>query len=204
MYVPKEFQHNDINQLINEIRKIGFGILLSNNDEYRIEATHLPFLIQKNEDKLYLITHLAKPNPQWKSIDEKESLVIFQGPHSYISASWYEEKNTVSTWNYTAIHAYGLVRTIENKDEIREIVLQTTDFYEHGQEKKWQYEDHYEYVEKLLSGIVCLKIEITELIGKKKLSQNHTVERREKVINALQNEVKYDSKQIAELMKTLL
>jgi transcriptional regulator len=204
MYVPKEFQHNDINQLLNEIKKLGFGLLLSNNAEFRIEATHLPFLIQKEEEKIYLITHLAKPNPQWKTMDEKECLVIFQGPHSYISSSWYEEKNTVSTWNYTAIHTYGLVKTIEDKDEIREIVLQTTEFYEQGQQKKWRYEDHQEYVEKLLSGIVCLKIEVTELIGKRKLSQNHSVERREKVINALENEVKYDSKQIAELMKAEL
>ncbi|MFB7142374.1 FMN-binding negative transcriptional regulator [Gottfriedia sp. NPDC056225] len=201
MYVPKEFQEKDLQQLIAEMKKNGFGILLSNNNEAKIEATHLPFIIHEEGEKLFLITHLAKPNPQWKSINGKECLIIFQGPHAYISATWYEEKNTVSTWNYTAIHAYGNVEAITDKDEMRQIVLMTTDYFEKGQAKPWKYEDHQEYVEKLLSGIVCLKIEVTELIGKKKLSQNHTMERRERVIAALQNEEKYSSKEIAELMK---
>ncbi len=204
MYVPKEFKETDLNQLLAEMKKNSFGILLSNNDEAKIEATHLPFIIQEVDENLVIITHLAKPNPQWKTMNGKESLIIFPGPHAYVSASWYEEKNTVSTWNYTAIHAYGKVTIIENKDEMRQIVLKTTDYFEKGQSKPWKYEDHKEYVEKLLSGIVCLKIEVTELIGKKKLSQNHSSERREKVIAALQNEEKYSSKEIAELMKAKL
>ncbi|MEH7400071.1 FMN-binding negative transcriptional regulator [Gottfriedia acidiceleris] len=204
MYVPKEFKETDLNQLIAEMKKNSFGILLSNNDEAKIEATHLPFIIREDKENLMIITHLAKPNPQWKTMNGKECLIIFPGPHAYVSASWYEEKNTVSTWNYTAIHAYGKVTTIENKDEMRQIVLKTTDFFEKRQSKPWKYEDHTDYVEKLLSGIVCLKIEVTELIGKKKLSQNHSMERREKVITALQNEEKYSSKEIAELMKAKL
>ncbi|WP_088041082.1 FMN-binding negative transcriptional regulator [Bacillus sp. EAC] len=201
MYVPKEFKENDINRIISEIQKLSFGILLSTNHEVRIEATHLPFIVKKDHEKLYLITHLAKPNPQWKSLEGKECLVVFQGPHGYVSASWYEEKNTVSTWNYTAIHVYGQVKTIQDKDEMRKIVLHTTDYFEKGEASPWKYEDHQEYVEKLLSGIVCLEIEVTELIGKKKLSQNHSVDRREKVISALQKEEKYQSREIAELMK---
>ncbi|PGL69406.1 transcriptional regulator [Bacillus sp. AFS055030] len=204
MYVPKEFTETDLNQLIKEMKKNSFGILVSNNDEAKIEATHLPFIIQEAKESLIIITHLAKPNPQWKTLNGKECLIIFPGPHAYVSASWYEEKNTVSTWNYTAIHAYGKVITIENKDEMRKIVLKTTDYFEKGQSKPWKYEDHSDYVEKLLSGIVCLKIEVIELIGKKKLSQNHSIERREKVIAALQNEEKYSSKEIAELMRAKL
>ena len=204
MYVPKEFKETDLLKLIAEMKKNSFGILLSNSDEAKIEATHLPFIIHEKEENLILITHLAKPNPQWKTMNGKECLIIFPGPHAYVSASWYEEKNTVSTWNYTAIHAYGKVTTIENKDEMRQIVLKTTDYFEKGQSKPWKYEDQNEYVEKLLSGIVCLKIEVSELIGKKKLSQNHSIERREKVIAALQNEEKYSSKEIAELMKAKL
>lgn len=201
MFVPKEFRVNDLNQIISEIKKNSFGILISNNDDFRMEATHLPFLIKQEEEKYYLITHLARANQQWKSIKDKECLVIFQGPHAYISASWYQDKNTVSTWNYTAIHVYGNVTVIHDVDEMRKIVLNTADTYEKGQKNPWQYNEHKDYVEKLLSGIVCLKIEITELIGKKKLSQNHSEERRERVIEALQKEDKYQSKEIAELMR---
>lgn len=206
LYIPKEFKEQDRKQMITEIKQSSFGLLLSNshNSGNRIAASHLPFMIKEEVDKLYLITHLAKPNPQWKTLDGEECLVIFQGPYAYVSASWYEEKNTVSTWNYTAVHAYGQVSIIKDLNEMREIVLHTTDYFEKDLAVKWQYEDHHEYVEKLLSGIVCLKIEVTELIGKKKLSQNHSVERREKVISALQNEEKYQSKKIAELMKEKL
>ncbi|MGG2027054.1 FMN-binding negative transcriptional regulator [Gottfriedia sp. S16(2024)] len=84
----------------------------------------------------------------------KDCLIIFPGPHAYVSASWYEEKNIVSIWNYTAIHDYGKVTTIENKDEMRQIGLKTSDYFEKRQSKPWKYEDHTEYGEKLLSGIV--------------------------------------------------
>jgi len=206
VYIPKEFKEEDMKQMIKEIKQTGFGILLSNSQGQgnRIAATHLPFIIHEELGKLYLITHLAKPNPQWKTLDGEECLVIFQGPHAYVSASWYEEKNTVSTWNYTAIHVYGKVSVINEVNKMREIVLHTTDYFEKDMAEKWQYEEHSEYVEKLLSGIVCLKIEVTECMGKKKLSQNHSIDRREKVISALENEKKYDSKEIAELMKERL
>ncbi|MFD4707405.1 FMN-binding negative transcriptional regulator [Gottfriedia sp. NPDC058432] len=154
MYVPKEFRESNFNQLIAEMKKNSFGILLSNNDETKIEATQLPFIIQVAQENLMMITHLAKPNLQSKTMNGKDCLIIFPVPHAYVSASWYEEKNTVSTWNYAAIHAYGKVTTIENKDEMRQIGLKTSDYFEKGQSKPWKYEDHTEFGEKLLSGIV--------------------------------------------------
>ena len=123
--------------MVNFIRDNGFGILFS-QEERGPFATHLTFLMdEKMGDHGVLISHMAKLNPHWKKIKWQRSVVVFPGPHAYISASWYNEPNTVPTWNYAAVHVYGTVRIIEEKEEVVELMEKTVHFYESSMPNPW-------------------------------------------------------------------
>ena len=105
MYIPPYYQEQDEEKLISFMQAHNFANIISIKDGVPI-ATHLPFLIEKKENKLFLISHMAKANPQWQTFGQNELLIIFQGPHAYISPSHYEKQQNVPTWNYVAVHAY--------------------------------------------------------------------------------------------------
>src|SRR6202008_765208 len=80
-----------------------------------LHASHLPVLIAEHDGQIRLDMHMARNNPQWKEFFDEEVMVVFSGPHAYVSPRWYEEKERVPTWNYAAVHAYGLVRTNDER-----------------------------------------------------------------------------------------
>lgn len=203
MYIPKQFEVNDPKQIIEIIRKHSFGILFSQENGLS-SASHLPFLIEESENsELYLLGHMAKSNNQWgESINDV--LVVFQGPHTYISPTWYQEENTVPTWNYVAVHVYGELIVIDNKDELSDLIEKTVDYYESNFETPWRTNLETEYNDKLLNVIVGFKIKVKRFEGKWKLNQNHSVERRQKVIHALRMNCDENSKGIANLMEATL
>src|SRR4026207_836328 len=126
MYVPKQFRNNDASTISDFIRHHGFGILVSQSDS-RMVATHIP--LELSEDETKLRGHIAKANPQWKHFQNKsEIMVIFPGPHAYVSSSWYDHEN-VPTWNYIAVHVYGKIQIIEG-DELYSALKQLVDKYE--------------------------------------------------------------------------
>ncbi|MDU5818182.1 MAG: FMN-binding negative transcriptional regulator, partial [Staphylococcus sp.] len=106
MYIPKHYQMKNDNNIKKFMEEHNFVTIVTVDDHIPI-ATHVPVMIEYNEDTMYLSGHFAKGNPQWKTIqDNSNILVIFSGPHSYISSSWYEEED-VPTWDYQSVHAYG-------------------------------------------------------------------------------------------------
>ena len=107
MYVPKHFEEKDRSKLIEFMREFNFAALV-NYAKNKPWATHLPFIVLEEEGKLILKAHMAKANPQWAAFNNEEVLVIFQEPHAYISPALYENKVSVPTWNYIAVHAYGV------------------------------------------------------------------------------------------------
>jgi transcriptional regulator len=116
MYIPKHYTEDDQNKLVEFIQANSFGALISANE--KIRGTHLPFTISKINERIILTSHMARANPQWKEFDSsKELLVIFQGPHAYISPSFYEKEQNVPTWNYVAVHAYGNPRILISEEE---------------------------------------------------------------------------------------
>lgn len=191
---------NDFDEITGFITDNSFAVLISTNDGL-INATHIPVLYKKEGDALgNLYCHIAKANPQWKNM-EKEVLVIFPGPHCYVSSSWYETDQSVPTWNYLVVHAYGNIRILKDKKEKTKIVSELTEFFE-GNESKYSIKNLNEnYFEGLLKGIVAFKIEITRLEGKKKLSQNHSQERQRRVIEMLDTLDDRNASVISELMK---
>jgi transcriptional regulator len=198
MYIPKDFQINDEELIYDIIEKNGFATLISqhNSDPF---ATHLPLTVDKREKVLY--GHFARSNEQWKDIATQNVLAIFQGPHCYISPSWYETKKAVPTWNYVAVHVYGQLEIVEDEQEIYNSLLDLVKKYEKPNSSYQLEEVDSAYIEGMSRGIVGFKINITKMEGKAKLSQNHTMERQELVMKELENTQDENNKQIAELMK---
>ena len=109
MYTPNRFRVTDIDTLHAFMVQNSFATVVTNNDGLAT-ASHLPLLLRRESGKLgNLIGHMAKANDQWHNVDGESCLVIFNGPHAYISPTWYEEKNVVPTWNYVSVHAHGRI-----------------------------------------------------------------------------------------------
>lgn len=201
MYIPKHFKINDENVIFNLIEENSFATLISQHNG-KPYASHLPFILHKDERALY--GHFARANDQWKDIQNQQVLVIFQGPHCYISPSWYETKEAVPTWNYVAAHIYGEMEILENDDEVLDSLKQMVNKYEIPNSSYRLDNVDPSYVGGLRKGIVAFKINITSMEGKAKLSQNHPKERQELVIHQLEKALIENNKKIADLMKANL
>ncbi len=201
MYIPASFHETDLTKQHDFIEQHSFGTLISQHESEPI-ANHLPFLLNRDvAPHGRLIGHMARANSQWQTGAGQQVLVIFQGPHAYISPTWYEAQNVVPTWNYIAVHAYGTLRLIEDHNRLLEIVSRTVQRYESPRPQPWSIDSpEPEFVNKLLASIVGFEIDIERLEGKWKLNQNHPHERREKVVRGLRATARHDEMQIADWM----
>ena len=166
------------------------------------EATHLPFLVKHENDKLILLSHFAKANQQWKEIESNTSLVIFTEPHAYISPNNYEKLENVPTWNYIAVHAYGKARILDTVEQKAELLKHTINTYESAYLKQWE-ELPEQYRLKMMNGIVAFEIEVTDLQAKKKLSQNRSAQEQVNIISSLSQSHDSNEKEIAAYMCSL-
>ncbi|TBX79343.1 FMN-binding negative transcriptional regulator [Bacillus mycoides] len=200
MYIPKYFTIQDEKAQYEMIEQNSFATLFSqhNGEPY---ATHLPLLL--NRETLTLYGHFARPNEQWKDIENQQVLAIFQGAHSYISPSWYETNNAVPTWNYVAVHVYGELEMVEDEQGLIDSLQDLVHKYEDPKSTYSLKDVDPNYMEGLSRGIVGFKIKINKIEGKAKLSQNHSVERRKLVVEELEKVGSEGSRGIAELMKEI-
>jgi transcriptional regulator len=198
MYIPKHFNINNEEVIYDFIEKNSFATLFSqhNGEPY---ATHLPILLNKEEG--FLQGHFARPNLQWKDIEGQNVLVIFQGPHCYISPSWYETNQAVPTWNYIAIHVYGELEIVEEEKEVFESLADMVNKYEKPDSSYHLENVDEKFINGMSKGIVGFKININKIEGKAKLSQNHPVARQELIIKQLENSADQNDLHIAQLMK---
>lgn len=201
MYIPSNFLETDIERLHEFMEGHSFATLITAVGANSV-ASHLPLLLDREAGSHgKLIGHMARANTQWRDADSTETLVIFHGPHAYISPRWYEARNVVPTWNYVAVHAYGTFRVVSDRASLLETLRSTVEKYEKGASNSWSMDAPDEsFIAGLLDSIVGFEIEITRLEGKWKLSQNHTSERRARVIEALQQAAGEQQHQVAELM----
>jgi transcriptional regulator len=130
---------------------------------------------------------MARANPQWRHFaDGQEALVIFQGPHAYISPSWYTDHQSVPTWNYAVVHAYGMPRLLEDV-ETRALLQSLVETFEAPLEPPWRLDSlPEENITRMLRGIVGFEIEIARLEGKLKLNQNRPEVDQERVVEVLE------------------
>lgn len=185
MYIHRLNQWENEPEVIDFIRKNAFATLISQVDG-RPWATHLPVVLEKKPSgQAVLHGHLAKANPQWKSIREgEEVLMIFQGSHAYISSSWYNHEN-VPTWNYLAVHVYGKIRIIEG-EELMHHLKSLVNIYEEGRPNRVHLETMSEsYVEGQMRALVGIEIAVTEVQASAKLSQNRDEVNYQNIINKL-------------------
>jgi transcriptional regulator len=198
MYIPKHFKVNDDDIIDDFIDQYSFATLFSQHNEEPY-ATHLPLLLNKSDNALY--GHFARPNEQWKDAENQQVLVVFQGPHSYISPSWYETTKAVPTWNYVSIHIYGELEIIEDSKLIFESLNDLVNKYENPNSSYNLNVVEPNFIEGMSKGIVAFRIKITKIEAKAKLSQNHPVERQELVIKHLESTSIENNIKVASLMR---
>jgi transcriptional regulator len=200
MYVPKQFRNDDASTINDFIRQHGFGILVSQSD-HRMVATHIP--LELSEDETKLTGHISKANPQWKNFNNSaEVMIIFPGPHAYVSSSWYDHEN-VPTWNYIAVHVYGKIRIIEG-EQLQAALKQLVDKYEKASEDPVSIEKmSQEYFRQSIKGLVGFEIEITSIEAAYKLSQNRDKKNYLNIINELEKRGDHDSRSVASEMKKI-
>jgi len=201
MYTPKYFLIADQQEAINFMQRYSFATIVTTKNNIA-SATHLPFLVSQQDGKIILSAHFAKANPQSAEILDCSPLVIFTEPHAYISPKHYEQVNSVPTWNYIAVHAYGKATLIEGVENKIKLLEQTIQFFEADYLKQWAgLPDDYKL--KMMNGIVAFEIEVTDLQAKKKLSQNRTEKERENIIAELSHKGDANEKEIAAYMAGL-
>jgi transcriptional regulator len=210
MYVPKHFAETRVDVLHDLIRRHPLGTLIVASSE-GMEASHVPFEITPEPAPFgTLRCHVARANPIWQQIaPDRQVLVVFQGEHGYVSPSWYvakqENGKVVPTWNYAAVHAYGIATAVHDAAWLRRMVEDLTNRHEQGRAEPWQVSDApADYVEKLLGAIVGVEIPVTQLIGKWKVSQNRSVADRQGVIAGLESDGAQSQAAVAALIKTTL
>lgn len=201
MYIPKQFLITDQQEAISFMQRYSFATIVTVNDGVP-SATHLPFVVSQRDDKIILTSHFAKVNPQANEIVKGKPLVIFTEPHAYISPKHYEQVNSVPTWNYIAIHAYGTATLIESPEQKAELLKQTIQFYEADYLTQWASLPQ-DFKLNMMKGITGFEIVVDELQGKKKLSQNKTEKERDSIINELSNKPDSNEKEIAAYMGKL-
>jgi transcriptional regulator len=184
MYIPATFRETRPEKLHALIRAHNFGTLISQL-EGALFATHLPFLLDSERGPHgTLIGHLARTNPHWHAFHAPSSpdpppgppaLAIFTGPHAYISPNWYPTELSVPTWNYTAVHAYGVPTIVDDPVRVRAILDATVREHEEPPPGGWSTDRlPPDFVDKMARGVVAFELVITSLQGKSKLGQNRS------------------------------
>ena len=176
MYIPKHFAFDEPAEIQGFVREFPFATLITTVAGVPL-ATHLPLMLDMRVGAHGMLRgHVARANPHWKAFENNatESLAIFHGPHTYISPRWYAAGPAVPTWNYVAVHMYGRPQILTSTDDLLDDLGAMVDVFEPDGQA-----DHIitpEYKERLASGIVGFRMEVTWVEGKRKLSQNKSAD----------------------------
>jgi transcriptional regulator len=184
MYSPPYNRLEDRTELLEFMRANNFVLLVTGTGG-TLHASHLPVTIEDSAAGMKIDMHMARNNPQWKEFFDEEVLVVFSGPHAYISPRWYEQKPRVPTWNYAAVHAYGIAKVIAEKDakhaSQRRLIASL--------DPQWLAKFDAlpaEYVSSMLEGIVNFEIPVARIETRWKLSQNRGRREMELIAAALE------------------
>lgn len=180
MYIPKHFRQDDPGEIFRFMKAHPFGILLSARDG-DILGTHVPFLIEGDAGAPLLVSHLSAANDQWRHFrDHDACMVIFQGPHAYVSPALYAEARNVPTWNFIAVHVYGKLEIVDGHGDKKSLLDRTIDAFEPEYHRQYATLDR-KYVDGLVAGMTGFTIKPERIEAKFKLSQNRSPVSRENV-----------------------
>jgi len=201
MYNIPYFKASDQKEVIAFMHAHPFIILCGADNHGQPVATHIPVLLEERDDKLFLLAHVMKKQDHTDAFHENQNvLAIFFGPHTYVSASWYENKKTASTWNYQAVHAKGILRFLDEAS-LRNILTRLTENFEnnpHSPSLVQKMDD--DYVKKMMQAIIAFEIEIVAIEHVFKLSQNRDEKSYQNIVDQLSSQ-DTDGRAIAEEMR---
>lgn len=184
VYIPEHFRSEDRATALAFMRANPFAILVSQSDDGPF-ATHVPVVFRESGENLTIRGHVAKANPHWQYLQKDPNvLMIFHGPHAYISPSNYETREVVPTWNYGAVHVYGETRTYSAVEELLSMLHDLIPTFEAAYGEQWASLSE-AYRQRMLSHIVGFEISVTRLEAKFKLSQNRTRQEQQNIIDSL-------------------
>ncbi|MEI6720056.1 MAG: FMN-binding negative transcriptional regulator [Betaproteobacteria bacterium] len=199
MYSPPYNQVEDRAEVLSFMRANNFAVVVTaTGGEPR--ASHLPVLVEERDGGLVIVAHMAKNNPQWEAFFDEEVLVVFHGPHAYVSPRWYAEKERVPTWNYAAVHAYGKVRAFHEPEAKRAAVAKLVAHHD----PQWlpDYEKLSDgYMAGMLEAIVAFEIPVDRLETRWKLSQNRGREEMELITAELEKSPFGSERDLVPLMR---
>ena len=195
MYLPTHFSETRPAVLRAFVRDHPLGLLVTQNRSGDVDANSIPFVLDAEGDAAGVLrAHVARANPLWQTArDDVDALVVFQGPHGYVSPAWYPSKaehgKVVPTWNYVMVQARGRLRAIDDRAWLRDFVSRLTDRHERGRSDPWAVSDApADFVETMLGAIVGIEITLTSLVGKWKVSQNRSAADRAGVVEGIARE----------------
>ncbi len=200
MYVPEVFAVEDVPRLQDFMEQFNFATLVTQHAG-ELTASHLPFVLDRATAPFGILrAHVAARNHQLEDLRSgAQALVIFQGPHTYISPSWYAQPQNVPTWNYTAVHAYGVPKILDS-DGMVALLKDLTTKQERGFERPWDFDPEDAWIRKLLPHIAGFEIRIDKLQGKFKLNQNRAAVDRASAIEKLSQSDDAVERAVAALM----
>ncbi len=205
MYIPPAFRLADIADMHLAMREARTATLVTATDDGLV-GTLLPMLVEASEGRNgTLYGHVARANPQWRLAPNSEALAIFNGPEAYVTPSWYATKQethkVVPTWNYLSVHAYGSVEFFDDADRLLDVVTRLTNLHEQPRSERWAVTDApADFIKSQLKGIIGVRMPITRLDGKQKMSQNRNLADRAGVIAGLSGSDRPEDRTVASMI----
>jgi transcriptional regulator len=205
VYIPPAFRDEDRASLHATMRAAPLANFVTATDK-GLFASPLPLIIDADEGPQgVLYGHLARANPQWQSQPVGEALAIFMGPDAYITPAWYATKQetgkVVPTWNYITVHAYGVAEYFDDAHRLLAIVTRLTNLHEKPRAAPWAVTDApADFIRAQLRGIVGIRMPLTRIEGKRKMSQNRPAGDQSRVVEGLAASANAKDHAVAALM----
>jgi transcriptional regulator len=201
MYSLPYYKEQDPAVVLQFVKEHPFALLCGCDGDQRPVATQIPVFIDERDGKLFLSGHIMRNTDHHKALEKNANvLVVFTGAHSYISASWYTDKQNASTWNYRSVHAKGQIQFL-GEQALLDVLKRTTDHFENNPHSGSNFDDlSKEYIDRMLKAIVAFEIEVMEMDHVFKLSQNRDEKSYDNIIEQLDAQGG-EAKEVGKLMK---
>ena len=202
MYVPEPFKVLDEGEIRAFMEKYALATVVSAPAQGLI-ATHVPVVVRSDGSGLVIVGHVARANSHWRIMNgSEESLVIFQGPHAYVSPTWYANAPAVPTWNYAVVHAYGKPTFRDDREFLETVLRNLVHKYESGRAAPWRIEDQpADFHERMLANIVGFEMPVLKIEANFKLGQNRRLEDRVGTVEGLETDASTDGLALAAFMR---
>lgn len=192
----------DVQEIRRVIDRNPWATIVSDGPE-GLASSHYAVLLDDGREDLTIVGHVGRPDDRIHAIGEREMLVVFQGPHGYISPGWYGEVEAVPTWNYTAVHLAGVPEILSAEENLRVLDRLVDRFERRMPEPRgmWERPNDPAFIERLATGTVGFRLTPTRVVAKHKLSQNKDAETIETVIAHLEGDGPYAQPELAAEMR---